>query len=188
MSNRRPLVLISGAVSELPIGDSTVGATIGLVALSSGLYLDGASNLGYNGEALASGTVAQATADAALASGNAALGFLNTGVSGQYLVSSGPGSPAQYGNLYNITVASGNKTLYNRERCSVITPGVVLTTPASPQPGYEVAVTVAGYFTDTVISGNSNNIMSSTEDLTIDVPNVTVSLYYVDATRGWRVV
>jgi len=72
MTNRRPLVLISGAFSELPQGDSVVGASIGLVANPSGLFLDG-SDLGFDGAALVSGQAAQVTANAALASGNAAL-------------------------------------------------------------------------------------------------------------------
>lgn len=72
MTNRRPLVLISGAFSELPQGDTVVGASIGLVANPSGLFIDG-GNLGIDGVALISGQAAQATANTALASGNAAL-------------------------------------------------------------------------------------------------------------------
>ena len=72
MTNRRPLVLISGAFSELPQGDSILGASVTLTANPSGLLLVG-NDLGIDGVALVSGAAAQVTANAALASGNAAL-------------------------------------------------------------------------------------------------------------------
>jgi hypothetical protein len=72
MTNRRPLVLISGAFSELPQGDSVLGASVTLTANPSGLLLVG-NDLGIDGVALASGAAAQITANEALASGNAAL-------------------------------------------------------------------------------------------------------------------
>lgn len=72
MANRRPLVLVSGAFSELPQGDAIVGASLTLVPNPSGLLLVG-TDLGNDGVALVSGQAAQVTANTALASGNAAL-------------------------------------------------------------------------------------------------------------------
>ena len=72
MTNRRPLVLISGAFSELPQGDSILGASVTLTANPSGLLLVG-NELGIDAVALVSGAAAQVTANTALASGNAAL-------------------------------------------------------------------------------------------------------------------
>jgi len=72
MTTRRPLVIISGAFSELPQGDSVAGVSTSLVSNPSGLYLDGA-DLGIDGSAIASGNAAIALGVAALASGNAAL-------------------------------------------------------------------------------------------------------------------
>lgn len=79
MTSRYPLVLISGALSELPTGDSVLGASVTLVSEPSGLYLDG-TNLGIDGSAIASGNAALGLAELnevlatdALASGNAAL-------------------------------------------------------------------------------------------------------------------
>ena len=89
---------------------------------------------------------------------------------------------------YNITTTATSKTLANRERCSVTASSLTITLPASPQAGWEVAITVAGSFTDTVIARNGANIMSLAEDFTIDRAEVTVTLYYVDATRGWRII
>jgi hypothetical protein len=51
-----------------------------------------------------------------------------------------------------------------------------------------VAITVLGTITDTIIARNGQNIMSLPENLTIDRADVTVTLYYVDATRGWRII
>jgi hypothetical protein len=72
MTTRRPLVIISGAFSELPQGDSVAGVSTSLVSNPSGLYLDGA-DLGIDGSAIASGNAAIALGVTALASGNAAL-------------------------------------------------------------------------------------------------------------------
>ena len=72
MALRKPLVIISGLQSELPPGDFVEGVQLTLVSNPSGLYLDG-TNLGFDG-------VAQRTANSALASGNAALTILASGV------------------------------------------------------------------------------------------------------------
>ena len=96
------------------------------------------------------------------------------------------------GRIY--TTVSNNqttsKTLGNREFVSVTTAGLTMTLPASPAAGWEVAIQV-GNFTNTVVSpGAGIRIMGQTlgESMTIDVANVTVTLIYTDATRGWRVV
>jgi len=89
MTTRRPLVIVSGAFSELPQGDSVIGASVTLAAAPSGLIYVGA-DLGIDGSAIASGNAAQSsantaqtTANTALASGNAALEYLanNPGIS-----------------------------------------------------------------------------------------------------------
>lgn len=89
MTTRRPLVIVSGAFSELPQGDSVIGASVTLAAAPSGLIFVG-TDLGIDGSAIASGNAAQSsantaqtTANTALASGNAALEYLanNPGIS-----------------------------------------------------------------------------------------------------------
>ena len=89
---------------------------------------------------------------------------------------------------YTITTTAISKTLINRERCTVTAAGLTITLPASPTAGSEVAITVAGAITNTIIARNGLNIMSLAENLTIDRADVTVTLYYVDATRGWRII
>ena len=96
MASRRPLVVVSGVTSELPVGDTVVGANAGTLAAGSGLngggLLDGSTvtvnvslaaapsglifvgdALGIDGSALASGNAALSLAGSAQASGNAAL-------------------------------------------------------------------------------------------------------------------
>lgn len=96
MASRRPLVLVSGATSELPVGDTVVGASAGTLTAGSGLDGGGAltggtvtlnvslapaasglifvgDTLGLDGSAQASGNAALSSAATALASGNAAL-------------------------------------------------------------------------------------------------------------------
>lgn len=89
---------------------------------------------------------------------------------------------------YTITTTAVDKTLVNRERCAVTAAGRTITLPASPAAGWEVSVSIIGTFTDTVIARNGANIMSLAENMTIDRGNITVTLYYVDATLGWRMI
>jgi len=93
------------------------------------------------------------------------------------------------GRIY--TTVSNNqttsKTLGNREFVSVTSAGLTITLPASPAAGNEVAIQV-GAFTNTIIARNAQNIMGLAENMTIDAENVTVNLFFTDATRGWRVV
>jgi hypothetical protein len=93
-----------------------------------------------------------------------------------------------YLSQYSVTTTATSKTLTNRERCTVTAAGQTITLPASPAAGWEVSITIAGTFTDTTINRNGTNIMSLAENLTIDKADVTVTFYYVDATRGWRII
>jgi hypothetical protein len=199
MTTRRPLVLVSGSLSELPQGDTVVGANPSLLPNPSGLLLEG-SKLGIDGVALVSGQAAQTTANTALSSGNAAL---SVGVaalaSGTAALSSGnaalslgttalaSGNAALAAFSYNYTLSSGNRTIATRERTTVLTSGVIITLPASVTTGAEVAVGNASGITTTVVSGNGARIMQLAENMTIDVANVNVSLVYVNATLGWRI-
>jgi hypothetical protein len=72
MAIRKPLIIVSGVTSELPPGDTVEGVQVTLVSNPSGLYITG-TDLGYDGSA-------ERLAETALASGNAALYILNSGV------------------------------------------------------------------------------------------------------------
>ena len=228
MTQRRPLVLVSGYTSELPDGDTVIGITAGNVVAGSGLAGGGLVNndirldvelspnpsgliwvstgdsatLGFDGSAQASGTAALSVATTALASGNAALGVsANALASGNAALSSAAAAQTTANsalasgnaalttklNNYIYTTASGNKTLVDRERTTVVTPSVTLTLPAGPSVGSEVAVSVISGIIDTVVVGNGSNIMQSPVNLTIDCADTTVNLVYVDAARGWRI-
>ncbi len=89
---------------------------------------------------------------------------------------------------FTVTTTAISKTLANHERCTVTAGGQTITLPASPQPGWEVTIAIAGTFTNTIIARNGVNIMSLAEDMTIDKGNIAVTLFYVDATRGWRII
>lgn len=89
MTTRKPLVFVSGSLSELPPGDQITGFAVTTLTAGSGLVgggsLDGSpvrvdlslaaapSGLIFVGDALGIDGSAQTTADFALASGNAAL-------------------------------------------------------------------------------------------------------------------
>jgi hypothetical protein len=91
------------------------------------------------------------------------------------------------GNLHTVTIGSASKTLVNRERHTVTTGGLTITLPANPQPGWEVSITVLA-FTNTIIGRNGQNIMGLAANMTINRANVTVTLLFVDASRGWRII
>lgn len=89
--------------------------------------------------------------------------------------------------IYDRVISVGvSTTLQNRDFCQVTVGLCTITLPASPSAGNEVVVGVQT-FTSTVIGRNSSNIMGLAENMTINLPNVTVKLVFVDATRGWRI-
>jgi hypothetical protein len=90
--------------------------------------------------------------------------------------------------LFTVTTTGTNRSIVNHERCTVTASGITITLPASPQPGWEVTIATAGTFTDTIIARNGTNIMGLAEDMTLNLPNYSVTLFYVDATRGWRII
>jgi hypothetical protein len=118
MVSRRPIVLASGLLSELPPGDTVVGASVTVGTLTAGSGLSGGGNLStdqridvslaaspsgiiFVGDSLGLDGVAQVTANSALASGNAALSSAATAQA------SGNASLV----LANTALASGNAAL-----------------------------------------------------------------------------
>ena len=62
------------------------------------------------------------------------------------------------------------------------------TLPATPAAGDAVWVSPGNGRADNVIARNGSKIMGITQDLTVDDPDATVLLRYIDATTGWRVL
>jgi len=98
MAVRKPLVIVSGLFSELPVGDSL--STVELAVAPSGLIYVG-NKLGIDGSAQISGNAGISTGVTAQASGNAAL------VVGTTALASG-----------NAALASGNAALVNTSTLS----------------------------------------------------------------------
>ena len=93
----------------------------------------------------------------------------------------------------SISTTSTNKTLVNRELCTVVPvglstiQGLTVTLPASPSSGWEGGVAIAGTFTDTIVGRNSENIMGFSEDLILDKEYSTIRFVYTDTDGGWRI-
>jgi len=64
---------------------------------------------------------------------------------------------------------------------------LTITLPAAPSASDAVAIGVQD-FTDTVIARNGKNIMGLGENMVIDKENTVVTLLYVNATEGWRIL
>lgn len=87
---------------------------------------------------------------------------------------------------FNPVVTGSNYTATVRDFVFVTTAGRTITLPANPMPGWEVAISV-GEFSNTVVDRNGERIMGNLDNGVINRANVTVTFFYVDATRGWRV-
>jgi hypothetical protein len=126
MAFRKPLVIVSGFFSELPVGDSTVGldlaaAPSGIIYVGTKLGIDGSAQISGNAgisaavTAQASGNAALIVSSTALASGNAGISAgLNALSSGNFAQSTGTtalasGNAAQ--STANTALVSGNAAL-----------------------------------------------------------------------------
>jgi hypothetical protein len=81
---------------------------------------------------------------------------------------------------------STNRTLENREMCSVTADNITITLPASPASGWEVGINNTSTFKNIIIARNGKLLMGFSEDMTIDISYATVCLVY-NSTVGWRI-
>ena len=153
---------------------------------SSALSTANAANATAN-TANSNATAAVNTANAISGVANAALARSGGTMTGLITFANGQ-TITGYLPSFTVTTTAISKTLANHERCTVTASGQTITLPLLTQAGAEVTIIIAGTFTDTVIARNGANIMSLAEDMTIDRGNVAVTLLYVDATRGWRII
>lgn len=91
--------------------------------------------------------------------------------------------------VYDRTFTTGvSTTLVNRDFCVVTGAGVTITLPPSPVAGNEVAIVVAGTFTNTGVATNGSYIMGLLENMTLDKPNASLNFVFSGITTvGWRV-
>ena len=75
-------------------------------------------------------------------------------------------------------VAGNNYVLTNAAATTV-------TLPASPSAGDVIYVTVGNGLSTNVVARNGNNIMGLAQDLTLNAPNASAQLRYVNSTLGW---
>ena len=65
---------------------------------------------------------------------------------------------------------------------------VTVNLPATPAAGNFVFVTLGNGRTDNVIGRNGSPIMSTAQDMTVNMAYITVQLRYVDSTIGWTML
>lgn len=187
----------ASGIAALDVADRALASGVSAQFSASTALASGNAGISVGLTALASGNAALSAAAVAQASGNAALvvGVSAQSTATQALTQSATAQAsgnaaialALTASSYTYTTTSTNKILADRERCSVLTSGLLLTLPSSPSQGAEVTVDIAGAFSDVVISGNQRPIMSENTNLQIDRSPGVVTLVYTDITRGWRI-
>jgi hypothetical protein len=101
-------------------------------------------------------------------------------------ISTGPVVLTQ-ANWNNVTVGGG-LTLANGQRHFLSVAAQTVTLPATPPVGAQCIVGVLPGDTTSVIAGNGQNIMGLNQNMTVNVGNVSVTLEYVNASFGWRII
>ena len=162
-----------------PVDGSVTTAKIADAAVTTAKVADGS----ITGAKLAAG--AAVPADGSITTAKLADGSVTSGKLAGGAVTANLGYTPD--RSWTATTTGSSKTLSNFEHCVVTASGQTITLPASPSSGWEVAIGV-GAFTNTVVARNGQNIMGLSEDMTIDRSNVTATLFFVDSTRGWRIV
>jgi hypothetical protein len=115
--------------------------------------------------------------------------LLGAATNGQIIVADNTvGAGATWKDQYYTTSASTSKTLVNREYCSVTADGITLNLPASPTNGSYVSINNTSTFTNITVGRNGSILMGLSENMTIDLPYATVTLVYVSAGIGWRLL
>ena len=63
-----------------------------------------------------------------------------------------------------------------------------LTLPSTPSAGDTLYVVVSNGLANNVVARNGSNIMSTAEDMTLDIINMSIGLMYVNSTLGWVII
>lgn len=88
-----------------------------------------------------------------------------------------------------ISTSTANAMVANQHLVLTNAAASTATLPAAPVAGDQVQITVANGRADNVVARNGQNIMSLAENLTLDNgSNATVTLRFINATIGWRLV
>jgi hypothetical protein len=75
--------------------------------------------------------------------------------------------------------------------CNTSNGSFTVTLPANPAPNMSINIAdVAGYFlaNNLLIARNGSRIMGFTEDLILNINNISITLTYSDAANGWRII
>ena len=87
------------------------------------------------------------------------------------------------------TLISTDATLANDSVNYYTAAGLNMTLPASPYDGAKVIVINAGTaVTSTVVRNTGQTIMGIAQNMTIESPNVSVTLVYINALTDWRII
>jgi hypothetical protein len=86
----------------------------------------------------------------------------------------------------NVVVTSENYAASASDHVYVTADSLTITLPGTPTAGNTVSVSWGANTTGTVINRNTQNIMGIAENMSIDIAGAnTVSVIFIDATRGW---
>lgn len=170
MTQRSPLVIVNGRLSELPPGDSVQGASLGTVTASSGLVGGGDFNTGTKRIDLAlapnpSGLVFTSTG--ALASDGAsaitALNALASGLAGQTAATAAASGANVALVTSQVALASGNAALSSAVQSVAYLNSSTFTAASNFVPGDAVAINSAGQAQKITVNTRSTTLSSLTQ-------------------------
>lgn len=163
-------------VSTASTGNWMVGAITSFTS-GTGAMTVNVTNTGGSGT-IASWTVAPAT-PSGLPS--------QSGQSGKFLRTDGSNASWQYATpALNVVTGTTQTAVADGHYILTNASASTLTLPASPSAGDVVWVTVGNGRTDNILARNGSNLMSLAEDMTINNPNASLQLRYINSTLGWR--
>lgn len=102
-----------------------------------------------------------------------------------YIVASSTTTGLHTGAVRRVSSVIGSNTTAVAGTTYILTASLTLTLPSSPTAGDTVSVVNASGTATAVLARNGQNIMSLAENMTINSIDVSLSLTYADATRGW---
>jgi hypothetical protein len=113
----------------------------------------------------------------------------SNGTAGQVLTTNGSATYWSTVSIPMVVVTGTTQTAtINNRYVLTNAAATTVTLPASPSAGDTLYIVVANGLATNIVARNGNKIMSTSEDLTLDVNYYSLGLMYVNSTLGWVII